>query len=108
MGIVAMYSINAWVEMWNVPDGAGRAPHIKGEIYMPSYVYACENCDAEIEVFQKITEEPLETLRHLRAPPPTNPQNEEELSCFGKVKRLIAGPVGFTFKGGAPTPEVYQ
>lgn len=49
---------------------------------MPTYEYACNEC-GRFEVFQKITEDPLEQCPH----------------CGGSVKRLISRNVNIIFKG---------
>jgi putative FmdB family regulatory protein len=50
---------------------------------MPTYEYKCENCSAQFELFQSITDEPLKQC-------PT---------CSGRVERLIGTGGGFIFKG---------
>ena len=50
---------------------------------MPTYEYKCNKCEEVFEVFQKITEEPL---------------NECPV-CGGELKRLISGGAGIIFKG---------
>lgn len=50
---------------------------------MPTYDYECEHCGHTFEVFQKITDEPLE-----KCP-----------KCHKKVKRLIGSGAGIIFKG---------
>lgn len=49
---------------------------------MPTYDYRCQSCDSRFEVWQKITDEPVETC-------PT---------CGGPVRRVLH-PVGLVFKG---------
>lgn len=49
---------------------------------MPTYDYRCQSCDSRFEVWQKITDEPVETC-------PT---------CGGPVRRVLY-PVGLVFKG---------
>ncbi len=50
---------------------------------MPIYEYHCKSCDADFEIVQKITDEPIAAC-------PT---------CGGKAKRLIS-QTSFTLKGG--------
>ncbi len=50
---------------------------------MPTYEYLCENCGERFEVFQRITDSPLEKCER----------------CGGRVKRLISGGAGLIFKG---------
>ncbi len=49
---------------------------------MPTYDYRCQSCGSRFEVWQKITDEPVETC-------PT---------CGGPVRRVLY-PVGLVFKG---------
>lgn len=49
---------------------------------MPTYDYRCQSCGSRFEVWQKITDEPVETC-------PT---------CGGPVRRIVH-PVGLVFKG---------
>ena len=50
---------------------------------MPTYEYACTNCDHEFERFQSMTDEPLK-----RCP-----------KCRCKIKRLPGSGAGIIFKG---------
>ncbi|MBI1757266.1 MAG: zinc ribbon domain-containing protein [Fimbriimonas ginsengisoli] len=50
---------------------------------MPTYVYACSNCNRTFEAEQRITEAPLDTC---------------ECGSKGSVKRVIQ-PVGVMFRG---------
>jgi putative FmdB family regulatory protein len=50
---------------------------------MPTYEYECPHCRYTFEIFQKITDKPL----------------EECPKCNNKVKRLIGSGAGFIFKG---------
>jgi len=50
---------------------------------MPTYDYACQDCDNNFEEFQSITAEPLTNCPE----------------CSGAVKRLIGSGNGFLFKG---------
>ena len=50
---------------------------------MPTYTYVCEQCAKEMDVFQKITDEPLHTCPE----------------CGGKLRKKISGGVGLVFKG---------
>lgn len=49
---------------------------------MPTYGYQCNACNHTFEVFQKITDEPLQECE----------------KCGGEVRRLLY-PVGIVFKG---------
>jgi putative FmdB family regulatory protein len=49
---------------------------------MPTYVYACDQCGAEFEQFQRFSDAPLTTCPR----------------CEGKVRRVFQ-PVGVMFKG---------
>jgi len=55
---------------------------------MPTYEYECANCNKTFDIFQKITDKPLE-----RCP-----------KCHKKISRLIGGGGGVIFKGSAPKP----
>ena len=50
---------------------------------MPTYEYKCLGCGTRFDLFQSITEEPI----------------QECPSCRGKVKRLISAGGGLIFKG---------
>jgi len=50
---------------------------------MPTYEYECTNCNKTFDVFQKITDKPLETCP----------------KCHKKINRLIGGGSGIIFKG---------
>lgn len=50
---------------------------------MPTYDYECQKCKHTFELFQSMTDKPLE-----KCP-----------KCKGKVKRLIGGGAGIIFKG---------
>lgn len=50
---------------------------------MPNYDYKCSNCNYTFEMFQKMTDKPLDTCP----------------KCNGKVKRLIGAGAGPIFKG---------
>jgi putative FmdB family regulatory protein len=58
---------------------------------MPTYVYTCEKCDHQFEVFQSMTEPTLTTC----------PKDKCSRKPWGKgrVKRLIGAGAGFIFKG---------
>lgn len=49
---------------------------------MPTYVYACKNCEHQFEIFQKMTDEPLTDCPE----------------CKGEVARVLFPP-GIVFKG---------
>ena len=59
---------------------------------MPIYEYACERCDSEFEVEQRITEDPLERCPSCRSP---------------KVKRLIS-QTSFVLKGSGWYSDLYS
>ena len=50
---------------------------------MPTYDYKCLECGTEFELFQNMTEDPI----------------QECPDCNGKVKRLIGAGAGLIFKG---------
>ena len=50
---------------------------------MPTYEYKCTECGERLEVFQQMTDDPLETCPE----------------CSGKLKRLIGSGAGIIFKG---------
>jgi len=50
---------------------------------MPTYEYKCTKCNNHFELFQKITDSPVEVCP----------------VCKGKVKKLISGGAGLIFKG---------
>ena len=49
---------------------------------MPTYVYRCDSCNNQFELFQRMSDDPLDTCP----------------SCEGAVRRVIH-PVGVVFKG---------
>ena len=59
---------------------------------MPIYEYACEKCDREFEVEQRITDEPIKTCSHCKSK---------------KVKRLISR-TSFVLKGGGWYSDLYS
>ena len=50
---------------------------------MPTYEYECRNCNKVFDIFQKITDKPIE-----KCP-----------KCHKKISRLIGGGSGIIFKG---------
>ncbi len=50
---------------------------------MPTYEYKCNKCEEIFEIFQKITDPPL----------------EECPVCGGELTKLISGGIGVIFKG---------
>ena len=50
---------------------------------MPTYDYLCQECQKEFEVFQRMSDDPLNTCP----------------SCGGTVQRRITGGTGLIFKG---------
>lgn len=50
---------------------------------MPTYEYECKNCNKVFDIFQKITDKPLD-----KCP-----------KCHKKISRLIGGGSGIIFKG---------
>ncbi len=52
---------------------------------MPTYEYICDKCNKKSEIWQKITDKPIEKC----------PQK----GCKGKVTRAIGGGGGFLLKG---------
>jgi putative FmdB family regulatory protein len=59
---------------------------------MPIYEYACEKCEREFEVEQRITDPPLKSCPHCRS---------------RKVKRLIS-QTSFVLKGGGWYSDLYS
>ena len=59
---------------------------------MPTYEYACENCDREFEAEQRITEDPIKTCPHCSS---------------DQVKRLIS-KTSFLLKGGGWYSDLYS
>jgi len=58
---------------------------------MPTYEYVCSKCDKTIEVFQKMTEDPLKVC----------PKDKCQQATWGKgkIQRSISGGAGLIFKG---------
>lgn len=63
---------------------------------MPVYPYRCEECGAELEAEQRITDEPLE--RHCDA---------GDSGCDGTLRRLIAR-TSFQLRGGGWAASGYR
>ena len=50
---------------------------------MPTYDYECSSCNKVMEIFQQMSEAPLQKCPE----------------CGGKIKRLVGGGLGVIFKG---------
>jgi putative FmdB family regulatory protein len=50
---------------------------------MPTYEYACDACGNDFEVFQKMSDAPVESCP----------------KCGKKVRRVLSGGIGISFKG---------
>jgi putative FmdB family regulatory protein len=50
---------------------------------MPTYEYACDSCNNRFEVFQKMSEAPVDSCPE----------------CGKKVRRVLSGGIGVSFKG---------
>ncbi|CAB4244137.1 putative regulatory protein, FmdB family [Methylacidimicrobium sp. AP8] len=59
---------------------------------MPTYEYECTRCGAVLEVFQRISDPPLEEC-------PKEVSGEGSGRCGGRLKRRISGGAGLLFKG---------
>lgn len=59
---------------------------------MPTYEYECGRCGAVIEVFQRISDPPLQEC-------PKELCGEGSGHCGGLLKRRISGGAGLLFKG---------
>ena len=55
---------------------------------MPTYSYKCKKCEKEYNVFQKMSDSPIEDCMGL-----------ENSMCDGKLVRIISGGSGMIFKG---------
>ncbi len=55
---------------------------------MPTYSYICEKCKKKINVFQKMSDSPIEECMGI-----------ESNMCNGKLVRIISGGSGMIFKG---------
>lgn len=58
---------------------------------MPTYQYTCEKCGHEFELFQSMSDKPLESC--------PKAQCQQRRWGKGKVKRLIGAGAGLIFKG---------
>jgi predicted nucleic acid-binding Zn ribbon protein len=65
---------------------------------MPIYPYVCLECNRELEITQKITDDKLTHQMHIK-------RGGRGEACHGELKRLIGGGTLVTWKGGAPTPK---
>jgi putative FmdB family regulatory protein len=65
-----------------MPGGVGRADRLGYTRDMPTYEYQCTSCGHHIEVFQRITEDPLTTCG----------------VCGGPLRKVFH-PAGIVFKG---------
>ncbi|HOP49157.1 MAG TPA: zinc ribbon domain-containing protein [Ignavibacteriales bacterium] len=50
---------------------------------MPTYEYFCKNCNEVLEIYQKITDEPLKSCP----------------KCNSEIKKLVSKNAGIIFKG---------
>ncbi|ULQ59864.1 FmdB family transcriptional regulator [Brucepastera parasyntrophica] len=50
---------------------------------MPTYEYACDSCNNNFEVFQKMSDEPVKVCP----------------KCGENVRRVLSGGIGISFKG---------
>jgi len=55
---------------------------------MPTYSYKCSKCNKNYNVFQKMSDSPIEYCSSF-----------ENSTCKGKLSRLISGGSGMIFKG---------
>jgi len=72
---------------------------------MPTYLYECPY-HGEFEIEQKITEDALEACPKSVKVVMGKDEGKTK-QCCSPVKRLIAGNVSVTWKGGAPTSKTY-
>ena len=74
---------------------------------MPTYDYRCLNCGWEGEAHQKITDEPLEFLRHVKKGKSLIvPAGRGTTVCSGQMKRLIS-KTSFVLSGGGWSASGY-
>ena len=76
---------------------------------MPTYEMKCLNCGWETEVTQKITEEPIEFIRHpLKGISAINKTiGKGNTVCSGQMKRLIS-KTSFRLSGGGWASSGYS
>ena len=76
---------------------------------MPTYEYRCVNCGWEGEATQKITDEPLEFIRHpLKGTSQINKHlGKGHTVCSGQMKRLIS-KTSFRLSGGGWSSSGYS
>lgn len=75
---------------------------------MPIYEMRCKNCGWEGQVEQKITDEPLEFLRHQRKGKSLiSPMRSPNSVCSGQMVRLISKS-SFVLEGGGWEKDGYS
>jgi putative FmdB family regulatory protein len=79
------------VEPWTSTGSLSRLRRAKRS-EMPIYEYACEKCESEFEVEQRITDSPVKSCPHCKSK---------------KVKRLISR-TSFVLKGGGWYSDLYS
>ncbi len=67
---------------------------------MPNYDYECTKCHLEFEISHNIRDDAHTHKQHIK-------QGSSNTDCNGKLKRLVGGNIGVTWKGGVPTPKTY-
>ena len=76
---------------------------------MPTYEMRCLNCGKELEVVQKITDEPLEFIRHpMKGSSKLNAHAGRGTTiCSGQMKRMIS-KTSFRLSGGGWSSSGYS